>query len=45
MAEWGMEELLLEFGRDTESVLGENGVQRPKHGEQWVDVLSNTKGG
>lgn len=43
MADWGMEEQLLEFGREAVGVLGEEGVRRPKPSGQWVDVLSETK--
>ena len=41
MADWGMEEQLLEFGREAQGVLGEEGVRRSKPEAQWVDVLSN----
>ena len=43
MAEWGAEEELLEFGREVTGALGEEGVQRPKPREQWVDVPSNAR--
>jgi hypothetical protein len=43
MAEWGMEEQLLEFARDLEANLGDEGVRRPKLNDQWLDVLSECK--
>ena len=41
MADWGMEEQLLEFGGEAKGILGEESVRRPKHSEQWIDVLSD----
>lgn len=41
MAEWGDEEQLFGFARDSEGVLGEKGVRRPEGPGQLVDVLAH----
>jgi len=41
MGEWGSEEQLLAWGRESESILGEDGVRRPKGSGNWVDVIAD----
>jgi Asp-tRNA(Asn)/Glu-tRNA(Gln) amidotransferase A subunit family amidase len=38
MGEWGSEEQLLQFGKDGEGILGEEGVRRLRGKGKWVDV-------
>jgi Asp-tRNA(Asn)/Glu-tRNA(Gln) amidotransferase A subunit family amidase len=42
MGEWGSEEQLLQFGKDGEGILGEEGARRPTGNGIWVDVLALT---
>jgi len=43
MGEWGSEEQLLAFGKEGESLLGGEGLRRPKGDGDWVDVLADAK--
>ena len=44
MTEWGAEERLIEWAREGEGLLGEEGVRRPGGEGRWVDVLARAAG-